>query len=340
MKKWFLMLLVAFSLLLLIGCAEKPATQQAITITTASSESASESTSTLKGITLTPKSFSQNDFQDFFVKVPQAGEVVSWAGDWDELSNTKNGGPTVLAELSAKYNYVPLVEAQFFTQSTGKLLRPLDEQTKKQYLDSATAFVKKYQPKYFAVGIEVNVLYEKSSKSFEEFVEFYEEVYSAIKAASPQTKVFPIFQLEKMKGLHGGLFGGKNEPEKNEWFLLEKFPHADLIAFTTYPGLIYKEPAEISEDYYTEISSHTSKPIAFTEIGWHSASSPAGWESSVEEQAQFISRFFELNQELKSELIIWSFLYDQNTIEPFNSMGLFEKDGNEKAAWKEWKKNK
>lgn len=338
------MLIAIFSLsLLLAGCAEKSSpVAQTTTPTAASSESASEPTgepvTSLKGITLTPQNFAEDDFHDFFVKAGQAGEVIAWAGDWNELSNTKNGGSTVLAGLSAKYKYIPLVEAQFFTQSTGKLLRPLNEQIKKQYLESATAFVKKYKPKYFAVGIEVNVLYEKSPADFEEFVTFYEKVYSAIKTASPQTKVFPTFQLEKMKGLQGGLFGGKNEPEKKEWFLLEKFPHADLIVFTTYPGLIYKEPAEIPEKYYTEISSYTNKTIAFTEIGWHSASSPVGWESSEEEQAQFISRFFELNKELQPELMIWSFLYDQNTIEPFNSMGLFGREGKEKKGWKEWKR--
>jgi len=29
-----------------------------------------------------------------------------------------------------------------------------------------------------------------------------------VKSVSPQTKVFTIFQLEQMKGLNGGLFGG------------------------------------------------------------------------------------------------------------------------------------
>ena len=34
-------------------------------------------------------------------------------------------------------SHVPLVEAQFFTQSTGKLLRPLDTETKQKYKESA-----------------------------------------------------------------------------------------------------------------------------------------------------------------------------------------------------------
>src|SRR3989338_7542474 len=246
---------------------------------------------TLKGITLTPRSFAPNDFTNFFVKAKQTGHIITWSGDWIELSNTNKGGPTVLAELSKQYDFIPLVIAQFFTQSTGELLRPLDETTKQTYKNSAVAFAEKYKPKYLAFGIEVNMLWEKSNKDFEDFVVFYDEVYNAIKVISPNTKIFTIFQLEKMKGLNGGLFGGINGIDKEQWFLIDKF-QSDIIVFTTYPGLIYKNPTDIPEDYYEEIKLHTNKPIAFTEIGWHSKPSPIGWESSEQEQADFISKFF------------------------------------------------
>ena len=293
---------------------------------------------TLKGVSLSPRSFQQADFTDFFQKAKQAGEVVSWAGDWNELSNTQNGSPTVVASLASTYGYIPLIEAQFFTQSSGALLRPLDENTRRSYKDSAVAFAQRYQPKYLALGIEVNILYEKSPSDFDAFVQFYSEVNDAIKAVSPDTKVFTIFQLEKMKGLNGGLFGGTNDSSKAEWSLLDRFPKADIIAFTTYPGLIYGNPAEIPAEYYSEIKSHTSKPLAFTEIGWHSAVSPAGWESSEAEQAEFVAAFFQLTRDLDSELAIWSFMYDPQTFEPFDSMGLRHADGTARPAWAEWLK--
>ena len=103
-------------------------------------------------------------------------------------------------------------------------------------------------------------------------------------------------------------------------------------------GLFYREVSEIPDDHYKEIINHTSKPIAFTEIGWHSAPSPIGWESSQEEQAEFISKFFELTKELDVEITIWSFMYDLDIFEPFNTMGLINADGEEKSAWEEWVK--
>ncbi|HLC73023.1 MAG TPA: hypothetical protein VJH20_00130 [Candidatus Nanoarchaeia archaeon] len=293
---------------------------------------------TLKGITLTPRSFAPNDFTNFFVKAKQTGHIITWSGDWIELSNTNKGGPTVLAELSKQYNFIPLVITQFFTQSTGKLLRPLDEATKQTYKNSAVAFAEKYKPKYMGLGIEVNMLYENFPNDFENFVSFYNEVYNAIKAVSPETKIFTVFQLEKMKGLGGGLFGGTNDINKAQWFLIDKF-QSDTIVFTTYPGLIYKDPTDIPVDYYEEIRLHTNKPIAFTEIGWHTSNSPIGWESSEHEQAEFIKTFFELTKDISKEFIIYSFMFDQNTIEPFNSAGLYDSSGNPRLALNEWQKH-
>ncbi|MCL4549625.1 MAG: hypothetical protein M1495_13760 [Bacteroidetes bacterium] len=292
---------------------------------------------TLKGVSLSPKSSQSADFTDFFEKAKQAGKIVSWAGDWNELSNTKSGGSTVVASLASTYGYIPIIEAQFFTQSSGMLLRPLDDTTKQIYKTSAADFADKYKPKYLAFGIEVNTLHEKSLIDFDAFVQFFGEVYDAVKTRSPDTKVFTIFQLEKMKGLSGGLFGGTNDPTKAQWSLLDKFPKSDIIAFTTYPGLIYKNPSEIPVDYYTEIKLRTAKPVAFTEIGWHSDASPTGWESSDAEQANFVTTFFTLTRNMNRKFFIWSFMYDPDTFEPFKSMGLRRRiDGTAKPAWDEW----
>ena len=287
------------------------------------------------GVSLSPKSYQPSDFNGFFEKAKQAGSIVSWAGDWDDLGATDKA-PQVVAELASTHDYVPLIEAQFFTQSTGQLLRPLNDTVKQNYKNSAVQFASKYQPKYLAFGIEVNILYDKSPTDFEDFVGFYSEVYDAVKGVSQTTKVFTIFQLEKMKGLNGGLYGGVNDPTQAEWFLLDRFPKSDIIAFTTYPSLIFKDSSEIPLDYYSEINSHTGKAVAFTEMGWHSAPTPTGWEGSEEKQADFVRLFFNHTDSLNKEIAVWSFLYDQNVTAPFNSMGFFGTDGHQKLAWNVW----
>lgn len=288
-----------------------------------------------KGVSLSPRSFSSSDFNDFFQKAKQAGTIVSWAGDWNTI-NDSNSGAVVVSSLSNTYEYSALIELQFFQQSNGALLKPLNATTLQTYKNEAVAFAESHKPKYLALGVEVNVLFEKSPTDFEIYVAFYSQTYDAIKVVSPQTQVFPIFQLEKIKGLNGGLFGETNDPSKAEWDLLDRFSKMDAAAFTTYPGFIYKNPNDIPADYYAAIQQHTSKPVIFTEIGWHSDANVAGWESSENEQAQFISVFFNQTSGLNKEATIWSFLYDQNTAEPFSSMGLWTSSNQAKTAWSTW----
>jgi hypothetical protein len=290
----------------------------------------------LKGITVTPKSFAPDDFSDFLQKSRLTGRLVSWNGDWDDLDISQKGGPVVIAELAGSNGYIPLIEAQFFSPSTGHLLRPLDETVRQRYKNYIVAFAEKYKPEYLALGIELNTLYEKAPEQFDEFVRFYPEVYSAVKAKSKNTKIFPVFQLERMKGLFGGLFGGINDEKQAEWYLIDRFSDADLVGFTSYPSLIYKDPAEIPADYYSEIRIRTTKPVAFTEIGWHSGAGPSGWESSGAEQAAFITAFFFRTQGMNPEFVIWSFLYDQDVPAPFSSMGLRNRDDSAKPAWDRW----
>ena len=62
----------------------------------------------------------------------------------------------------------------------------------------------------------------------------------------------------------------------------------------------------------SEITEHTSLPIAFTEMGWFRHGF-TGWESTPDEQAAYIDRYFELSEPIDPVFTIWSFYYDQGT---------------------------
>ena len=51
-----------------------------------------------KGVSLSPKSYNSSDFTAFFEKAKQAGTIVSWAGDWNDLKN-ENGVAAMVASL-------------------------------------------------------------------------------------------------------------------------------------------------------------------------------------------------------------------------------------------------
>ena len=310
---------ILFLLLFCWGCSPAPEIDQPISMPEG----------ILRGVSLSPKSYSGEDFNEFMGKVQESQDLLMWAGDWIELAN--RGAPVTVSELSGEFDYIPIIEVGHYAQNTGELLRPLNAENRQLYLDSTLDFITEYQPEFFGMGVEINVFAEKNPGGFEQFVPFYNELYTRIKEISPETKVFTVFQLEKMKGLTMW----EIEASEPHWALIDRF-RSNLVAFTTDTGLFYRDVSDIPTDHYTEILDHTTKPVAFTEIGWHSAASPDGWESSQAEQAEFINRFFELTQNINIEAAIWSFLYDPDTFEPFNSMGLISAQGEERTAWEVW----
>ncbi|MDA4124707.1 MAG: hypothetical protein OK438_04555 [Thaumarchaeota archaeon] len=297
-------------------------------------KSSSQGLSSPKGVSFSPASLDQSGMNDFFSKAQQAGGLVEWAGDWRELGNS--GAPSVIAQLAAQHNLRTMIVVQFFSQTTGQLLRPLNTSNEQNYTTDAVRFAQEYKPAYFGIGIEVNMLYEKNLTSFQQFVSLYGSVYDQVKEASPDTKVFTVFQFEKLNGLNGGLYGGTNDLSKAEWQLLQLFPKDDVAAFTTYPGLVYHSPSEIPADYYARIASHTNMSIGFTEVGWHSGNLTGGWGSNEVEQASFVTTFFNLSSGLHKAFVVWSFLYDQKATVPFNTMGFFYVNGTAKQAWQKW----
>lgn len=289
----------------------------------------------LKGLSFSPKSTSGSDITDFFDKAATLKGAVTWAGDWQELSKS-SGGPQVVISQSQKRSLTPIAIATTHRdagQSKLSAIRPLTSSQLDQYVQSAKDFASKNKPAYLGLGIEVNRIYESNHTEYQQFVDLFSRSADAVHAASPNTKVFTTFQLERLRGLKGGLFGGSNNEADNQWQLINDFPKADVVGFTSYPSLIYHSAADMPSDYYSAITKHTDKPVLFSELGWSAGTVAKGWDGTPELQLQFVQRFFELTIALKPKVTIWSFLYDPSTIVPFNTMGLFSADGTQRPGW-------
>ena len=276
----------------------------------------------LKGAQLTPKSFKGSDFTDFFtINKELGGTAVGWTGSVSELKKPE-GAPAVVESLGGVYDYTGIISIQVYDRKTGALLSDF-KNGKKEILE----FVSKNRPAYFGMGVEVDLLYDQNPIAYSQYVALFKEYADSIHQASPKTLVFPIFQLEHIKGMAGGLFGKLNDSTTQHWDLLLQFPNADLIAFTSYPTLIYKEPNTIPADYYKEIFTKTTKKVAFTELGWMRTGAIKGWEASKEEQELFLKRFATQIENERVVAILWSFMYDQLAApQPFLNMGFRAND--------------
>jgi hypothetical protein len=89
MKK--LLMLIPIILLFITGCTgevlDEPVIEEPVVEGPVIEEPVIEEPSgTLKGVSLSPRSSSAEDFTGFFEEAVQAGEIVMWAGDWQELS--------------------------------------------------------------------------------------------------------------------------------------------------------------------------------------------------------------------------------------------------------------
>jgi hypothetical protein len=251
-----------------------------------------------KGVSLSPISFTGNNFANFFIKAKESNSgLISWAGNWEELKN-KNSAPYVLISMSKKYKFEPIIITN---------LPDTNEET--DYINTIKTLAEENEIKYLGLGNEINNNYQ------DYYSETFSKVYNEVKKVSPETQMFTIFQLEKMK-------------QNNQWNLISNFEKVDLIAFTTYPRIISQNPSEIPNNYYSEIQQHTNKSIAFTEIGW---------SRKDNQQVEFIQEFSQLTTSINPKFRIWSFLYDQNVQLPFNTMGLLQKNQETSESFEEWK---
>lgn len=290
----------------------------------------------LRGVSLSPRSYSDDEFTEFFELVQGTDLAVRWAGDWQALS-TDDGAPSVVCTLAEQYGYQPIIETGVYSVDDGELFQPLDEAGQTAFVEAVSDFAAEWEPPYVGIGVEVNLHAEDEPEQFETFVSLFAEAYDAIKDAAPSTQVYTGFQLEWMRGLRGGVFGGENDPEQAQWDLIDRFPKTDLVAFTSYPGLVFEHPADIPEDYYIEAANRAGKTVAITETGWASESRDIGWERTEAQQVEFVERLFDLTDPLNVAMLTWLWMYDQggDTV-AFEDMTLRRPDGSARPVWDAW----
>jgi hypothetical protein len=310
-----LLLLLLLISLLATACAGQPTTSDW------------DTSSPFAGFALSPPSLDQGGFEDYFDRIELGADLVAWVGAWQNIDDA-----TSVYEMAEERGYVPVVVTGFPTGTDG--LREVPEDPS-ELLEKVSNWVADHPVPFLGFGVEVNAfLYERAPEDFEWFVDTFPEIVASVHEVSPDTIVFPGFQLERLRGLKGGLFGEADTLPV--WDLIDRFPDADAIGFTSYPGLIFTAPDQIPSDYYTEITAHTDKPIVFTELGWQAGGDLLEWSGTPEKQAEFVTTQVAQLAEM-SEMIIWSFLYDQQVGgAPFETMGLIDNAGTERIAWHAW----
>ena len=201
----------------------------------------------------------------------------------------------------------------------------------------ATYIARNYQPEYLALGAEVNMHRHRAPAQFEAFTTLYAEAYDSVKAASPDTKVFPTFQLEDLLGLLDDI----HEPQ---WEALEPFRgRMDVFAVTTYPYLTEIPSAtSLPLNYYSQLNEHYIGEIVIAEAGY--ASDPVEGRpvvGSETDQLQFLSFLVQNMDERGFDALIWFAALDpqfaaEGPDAVLKDAALRRGDGANKEAWTIW----
>ena len=209
--------------------------------------------------------------------------------------------------------------------------------------------VRQFHPRYLGLASEINTYMDAHPEDAVNFVSMYRDIYAAVKAEAPETKVFVTFQWEDLNNLIPAASEGR-QPFETNWSEVEVFePELDLWVISSYPFVAFASGADIPTDYYTPLLSRTSKPLAVAEGGYTSAAiGPIS--GTPEDQVAYLNA---IHDQTGGRLTFWVYLLlndfnvdsyskfmqasgqsttDINTLGLFSSVGLRNFDGSPKPA--------
>jgi len=199
------------------------------------------------------------------------------------------------------------------------------------------------KPRYMALGMEVDLYEAARPDDFDNFVSLYFEAYDAVKDISPETLVFPTFQMEAIQNLLSPPGQAGQPGLTNRWDLVLRFePKVDVLAVTTYPSFAFKTPSNIPADYYDQLRRYSDAPIAIAAAGYSSGPGREGInEGTEEEQAAFLRRLFQDAQRLYMTFVVWFASTDPAIVQAppldlLQHIGLRRSGGSAKPAWQVW----
>ena len=257
------------------------------------------------GMVPTPKSVPETPFEDItaaYEETGQLGEVTMIWGSPGGIGLYERLKQNRVVTAVRVYGLKPVLTLNFHTikQVPGEGLKPVvdapegvvaeasNPEFRRLWVNEARNLAREFQPEYLSLGNEINDYFYFNPDDLEDYLTLFDEAYSAIKQASPNTQVMVVFSYTHLI-------------DNNQWELFDRFNKVDAFGLTTYPWKHFNSPEEISGDYYVRLNQYITKPVAFTEIGW------AGNET---EQAEFLVKFLELTKDVDMEMVNWLFLHE------------------------------
>jgi len=310
------------------------------------------------GLSSFPPELTEESYASAFELAASVGEVIliRRTPPWDELltdapfpSDCTAANTQREIELAAEHGldiFLAIDVADFSGGCNQEATLPAElanagfanERVRQALVTYAQYVALNYRPTYLAFGVDVNTFAEEGSEDFDQFLSIYNEAYDAVKGLSPETLVFPTFQLERLDASLP-----PEGPRQPQWYLIPRFgTRLDLLAVSSYPSLAFSDVKKIPADHYLQLAAHTDRPVVIADMGYSSGPGPDGaHEGSEEQQAAFLRRALRDAQRLAMPLVVWFIGQDTSfagepPFEHLQHLGLLRQDGTAKAAWRAW----
>jgi hypothetical protein len=216
------------------------------------------------------------------------------------------------------------------------------------YLNYCRFMIDKFEPKYFAYGIEVNMLGHHDPEVFRDYLVLTENIYIGLKSFYPDLPIFLTIQLETFN----------NNFEKQKDIIESIIPYTDYIAISSYPFGNFSDPGDIPGDWFSRLYNMApEKPVATAETAFLAEDltleifNGNTIEGNQDYQARYLDLLFNQMAGIDCKFITWFVIRDydqlwlsmeeQGVDEIFKSWrdtGLIDEEGNPRLALKYWDK--
>lgn len=179
------------------------------------------------------------------------------------------------------------------------------------YINWCRYLIDTFSPDYFAYGIEVNLLALNDFAAYQAFINLAAQVYPALKAEYPGTKIFTTFYVLPP------------EQASNAKLLVDPLvPYTDLYAISTYPymGLGWAGFPEslIPSDWFSQAQTVApTLPFAIAETGFVAEDFEAGGytvPATAADQDAYVERLLTAADDMDAEFVVWFVVADYDEL--------------------------
>jgi hypothetical protein len=221
---------------------------------------------------------------------------------------------------------------------------------KTAYLNYCKRVIDFFQPHYFNMAIEANLLYQNKPEQWSAYMDLHTYIYHELKVAYPQ---LPIFSSVSGTSLMKGFIEG-NDAVQQRLAVLQLMEYSDMYALSFYPYLSTYRGNAFPGNTLDELFHISGKPLAITGTGYvaqsfsmQTSGSPVTIEGNQLKQQKYFYDLLSACEKRKAEFVIsfvvrdYDQLYSQAGASAVNiawrDAGLYDENGMPRLALLPWK---